>query len=143
MTTRNPVFAAKLKTDLIESNAMIAVSKALERIADHASRIAHATEILESSRAPEGLLERLEGLANDAIALLDSSVEAFFTKDSVEANSCIEGSNGLRRKVATFVEDATRQKGNIAVGLSFIAESVDRVGGYSSDIAEIAINLAQ
>lgn len=143
MTSRNPLFAAKLKTDLIESNAMIAVAKALERIADHASRIAHATEVLQSSRAPEGLLTRLEGLANDATAMLDCSVEAFFRKDSVMANGCIEDSNNLRKKVAAFLEDAMKQKGKTAVGLSFIAESIDRVGGYSSDIAEIAINLAQ
>jgi phosphate uptake regulator len=122
---------------------MIAVAKALERIADHASRIAHATEVLQSSRAPEGLLTRLEGLANDATAMLDCSVEAFFRKDSVMANGCIEDSNNLRKKVAAFLEDAMKQKGKTAVGLSFIAESIDRVGGYSSDIAEIAINLAQ
>ncbi len=143
MTSRNPLFAAKLKTDLIESNAMIAVSKALERIADHASRIAHATEVLHSSRPPEGLLVRLEGLANDATAMLDCSVDAFFRKDAVTANDCIEDSNTLRKKVAAFLEDAMKQKGKTAVGLSFIAESIDRVGGYSSDIGEIAINLAQ
>jgi len=30
-----------------------------------------------------------------------------------------------------------------AVGLAFAAESIERTGGYSSDIAEIAINLAE
>lgn len=143
MTSRNPLFASKLKTDLIESNAMISVSKALERIADHASRIAHATDVLRSSRAPAELLVRLEGLATDAISMLDCSVDSFFRKDSVMANGCIEDSNDLRKKVAGFLEDAMKQKGKTAVGLSFIAESIDRVGGYSSDIAEIAINLAQ
>jgi len=143
MTSRNPLFAAKLKTDLIESNAMISVAKALERVADHASRIAHATEMLQSSKAPEVLLGKLEGLANDATAMLDCSVDAFFRRDAVIANGCIEDSNELRKKIAIFLEDAMKQKGKVAVGLSFIAESVDRVGGYSSDIAEIAINLAQ
>lgn len=47
------------------------------------------------------------------------------------------------KKVADFLEEAMKQKGKVAVGLSFIAESIDRVGGYSSDIAEVAINLAQ
>ncbi len=143
MISRNPLFAAKLKTDLIESNAVIAVSKALERIADHASRIAHATEVLQSSRVPEALLSRLEELASDGTTMLDCSVESFFRKDSTAANGCIEAANSLRKKVADFLEDAMKQKGKVAVGLSFIAESIDRVGGYSSDIAEIAINLAQ
>lgn len=143
MTSRNPLFAAKLKTDLIESNAMMSVGKALERIADHASRIAHATEVLQAPRGPEALLGRLEGLSNDATAMLDCSVESFFRRDSEMANRCIEDANSLRKKVASFLEDAMKQRGKTAVGLSFIAESIDRVGGYSSDIAEIAINLAQ
>ncbi len=143
MTSRNPQFAAKLKTDLIESNGMIAASKALERIADHASRIAHAAETLGSTRSPETLLKRLESLSDNAMAILDCSVESFFRRDSEAANKCIEDSNELRMKVSSFLEEAMKQKGKTAVGLSFIAESIDRVGGYSSDIAEAAINLAQ
>jgi len=35
------------------------------------------------------------------------------------------------------------KRGKVAVGLAFMVESIERTGGYSSDIAEIAINLAE
>lgn len=143
MTGRNPSFAAKMKTDLMESNAMLAASKALERIADHATRIAHAVSMLRSSKISGLAIERLDDLGKDAVSILDKSMEAFFRKDSLMANRCIEEAARLRDKTNSFLEEAMRQKGKTAVGLAFIAESIERTGGYSSDIAEIAINLAE
>jgi phosphate uptake regulator len=143
MTGRNPSFAAKMNTDLLESNAMLAASKALERIADHATRIAHAVEMLKSSKVADQTMKELEDIGRNAVSILDKSVDAFFRKDSTLANDCIEESSGLRDRTGSFLEEAMRQKGKTAVGLAFIAESIERTGGYSSDIAEIAINLAE
>jgi len=143
MISRNPSFAAKMKTDLLESNAMLAASKALERIADHATRIAHAVSMLRLSKISGSTIERLDELGKDAISILDGSIEAFFRRDSTAANRCIEETVHLRDKTNSFLEEAMKQKGETAVGLAFIAESIERTGGYSSDIAEIAINLAE
>jgi phosphate uptake regulator len=143
MTGRNPSFAAKMKTDLLESNAMLAASKALERIADHATRIAHAVDVLKSSKISESIIEQLKKLSKEAVSILDKSMDSFFRKDSTMANQCIEETADLRQKTNLFLEEVMKQKGKTAVGLAFIAESIERTGGYSSDIAEIAINLAE
>ncbi|MEM2839422.1 MAG: phosphate uptake regulator PhoU [Thermoplasmata archaeon] len=143
MIGRNPAFALRMKTDLLEANSMLAISKALERIADHASRIAHAVEMLQSSRLSDDILKRLDALSKKAISVLDKSMEALFSKNPGEANKCIEDASALRDETNDFLELAMKQKGKTAVALAFIAESLERTGGYSADIAEVAINIAE
>jgi phosphate uptake regulator len=143
MTCRNPSFAAKMKIDMLESNSMLMASKALERIADHATRIAHSVNMLGSSRISDETMNSLDKLGEKAMSLLDKSVDAFFRKDQVTANECIEETSELREDTSEFLGRIMKQKGKIAVGLAFIAESLERVGGYSADIAEMAINLAE
>lgn len=143
MTRRNVTFAAKMKMTWLESDSMLSTAKALERIADHASRIAHSVKLLGDSRIDAETMRSLEQLSVEAISILDCSVESLFKRDSSQANSCIERTSGLREKSNAFLDEIMKKRGKVAVGLAFAAESIERTGGYSSDIAEIAINLAE
>ena len=143
MTRRNVTFAAKMKMTWLESDSMLSTAKALERIADHASRIAHSVKLLGDSRIDAETMRSLEQLSAEAISILDCSVESLFKRDSSQANSCIERTSGLREKSNAFLDEIMKKRGKVAVGLAFAAESIERTGGYSSDIAEIAINLAE
>lgn len=143
MIGRNVSFAAKLKTTWLEADAMLSAAKALERIADHATRIGHSVGLLGGSRIDPGVMSELEKLGSEALSILDGSIEALFRKDSALANKCIERAAGLRERTNAFLGEIVKRKGNIAVGLAFAAESLERTGGYSSDISEIAINLAE
>jgi phosphate uptake regulator len=143
MTRRNVTFAAKMKMTWLESDSMLSTAKALERIADHASRIAHSVKLLGDSRIDAETTRSLEQLSAEAISILDCSVESLFKRDSSQANSCIERTSGLREKSNAFLDEIMKKRGKVAVGLAFAAESIERTGGYSSDIAEIAINLAE
>lgn len=142
MIGRNPSFAQKIKTSWLESNVLLSTARALERIADHATRIAHSVALLKSSKISEDVMKKLELLSANAISLLDGSIDALFKKDAALANDCIDSASQLRNKTNAFLEDIMKQKGKIAVGLTFIAESIDRTGGYSADIAENAINIS-
>ncbi len=144
MMRRNITFAAKMDTTWLESDSMLATSKALERIADHATRIAHSVGILGESRIDSETMKSLERLGSEAVSVLDGSIEALFKRDSSLANQCIERTSTLRERVNSFMDDTmTTRRGKVAVGFAFAAESIERTGGYSSDIAEIAINLAE
>jgi phosphate uptake regulator len=143
MTRRNVTFAAKIKTTWLESDSMLSTAKALERIADHASRIAHSVKLIGNQRVDAGTMRDLEQLSKDAISILDCSVEAVFKRDPSQANVCIERTSGLREKAKACLEEIMEKRGKVAVGLAFMVESIERTGGYSSDIAEIAINLAE
>jgi phosphate uptake regulator len=143
MTRRNVTFASKMKMTWLESDSMLSTAKALERIADHASRIAHSVKLLGDSRIDAETMRSLEQLSAEAISILDCSIESLFKRDSSQANSCIERTSGLREKSNAFLDEIMKKRGKVAVGLAFAAESIERTGGYSSDIAEIAINLAE
>ena len=143
MTRRNVTFAAKMKLTWLESDSMLSTAKALERIADHASRIAHSVKLLGDSKIDAETMSSLEQLSTEAISILDCSVEALFRRDSSQANDCIERTSGLREKSNEFLDEIMKKRGKVAVGLAFAAESIERTGGYSSDIAEIAINLSE
>jgi phosphate uptake regulator len=143
MIRRNISFAAKMKSTWLESDSMLSTSKALERIADHATRIAHSVDLLGDSKIDSDIMKNLEQLSAEAVSILDCSIEALFKRDSSQANHCIERTSGLREKANAFLDETMKKRGKIAVGLAFAAESIERTGGYSSDIAEIAINLAE
>ena len=143
MTRRNISFAVKMKSTWLESDSMLSTSKALERIADHATRIAHSVELLGDSRIDSDTMKELEQLGMDAISILDCSIEALFKRDSSQANHCIERTSSLREKSNAFLDETMKKRGKVAVGLAFATESIERTCGYSSDIAEIAINLAE
>ena len=143
MMRRNISFAAKMKTTWLESDSMLLASKALERIADHATRIARSVGLLGDSRVDGDTMRALEQLGEEAVSILDRSVEALFKRDSPLANSCIERTSALMGKADAFLDETMKKRGRVAVGLAFVIESIERTGGYSSDIAEIAINLAE
>ncbi|MDQ1371363.1 MAG: Phosphate uptake regulator PhoU [Candidatus Thermoplasmatota archaeon] len=143
MMRRNISFAAKMKTTWLESDSMLLASKALERIADHATRIARSVGLLGDSRVDGDTMRALEQLGEEAVSILDRSVEALFKRDSSLANNCIERTSVLLVKADAFLDETMKKRGRVAVGLAFVIESIERTGGYSSDIAEIAINLAE
>lgn len=143
MMRRNISFAAKMETTWLESDSMLLASKALERIADHATRIARSVGLLGDSRVDGDTMRALEQLGEEAVSILDRSVEALFKRDSPLANNCIERTSVLLLKADAFLDETMKKRGRVAVGLAFVIESIERTGGYSSDIAEIAINLAE
>ena len=143
MIGRNLSFAARMKTTSLESDVMLSAAKSLERIADHATRIAHSVGLLGKSKIESATVEELERLGAQAISILDGSIDALFKKDPILANKCIERTVDLRDGTNAFLRETMKRRGNVAVGLAFAAESIERTGGYSSDIAEIAINLSE
>jgi phosphate uptake regulator len=142
MTRRNVSFATKLKMSWLESDSMLLAARAVERIADHSTKIAGYTRRLGDSKADPDIQDALSALATETKAVLDESVASLFRRDSTTANSCIERTIGLRGKAESFVEDVIRKRGKGAVWFAFAAASIERVGGYSSDISEIAVNLS-
>ncbi len=143
MIGRNIAFASKMKTTWLEADVLLSAAKALERIADHATRIAHSVALLSGSKMDADTIDSITRLSEKAVAVLDCSIESLFRKDPILANKCIEQASDLRERTNVFLREVVKRKGNIAVGLAFAAESIERTGGYSSDIAETAINLSE
>ncbi len=105
--------------------------KAMERIADHASKISKKSIsiILEGKEIPKWVVERIE----NAIDLFDRSAKALLNPEK-----------DLASEAARAIDEASKAKGGKEVDeprLQITLNSVDRILGYSLDIAEAVIDM--
>jgi phosphate uptake regulator len=127
---------------IAEASFYLSASKALERIADHAARIAHSASSLTAEKLPDRLVKELSNYAAMVVSTLDSSVESLLKGDMKGANIVADESERLRMNGETLIQQIMDYKGKFAVPLARVVESLERSGLYSADIAEIAINLS-
>lgn len=118
------------------------IAKLLERIGDHAERMAGVFPAI----APRGLHPKLAGelsAANEAaVAILDQAFRALLTEDLDLANGTIDARVPHAKRVEALYRRVSRRKGEELLALATIVDSIGRAAGYATDIAEIAINSA-
>jgi phosphate transport system protein len=143
MTLRRPV-GRELRLVI----SIFKITPILERIADHASSIARAA--LELNDEPElknhGELNRM---AEHALEMLQSALDAFTTNDSDRARELIKKDEEIDRLydnlvngwMKTMSEDAT--KSNRLARLLFVAKNVERIGDYVKDICELTVYMKE
>ncbi len=142
MMMRDPGVVRKIGVTVPEAAFYLSASKALERIADHAARIAHGAGALAEDRVPEKVVVEIQGYSAAVISVLDKSVESMLRADLDVGNQAIDEAESLRERREHMTKLLMDQKGKFAVPLTLIMESLERTALYSADIAEIAINLA-
>jgi phosphate uptake regulator len=115
-------------------------AKALERIGDHGERIASA--ILEIS--PEGvhskLVEDVSEASAFALGMLDRAFGALMGGDLRAANEAVDSQEILRDLTERLSQEVRGASGVQMLSLATVVDSISRIGGYASDIAEVAIN---
>lgn len=108
------------------------VATQLERIADHAAKIAHA--VVNTDKKPESLVSpRLKNIANKILPLLEYSEEMVLKLDKSLAHKILD-KNPAIEKTFSLGRDAKSLKEMIVV------DSLDRLRGYVMNIAEITID---
>ncbi|AEH61760.1 phosphate uptake regulator, PhoU [Methanosalsum zhilinae DSM 4017] len=114
----------------------------LERIADHAQRIAKiATEMNYS--IPEDTLNIIEDASETSRKIVEDAVNALFNADVKLANDVIDRVEKRRPQISHLNELLLKLESPLSViALRTVADSIDRTGDYGSNIAEIAINSA-
>ncbi|MEK6851025.1 MAG: phosphate uptake regulator PhoU [Candidatus Thermoplasmatota archaeon] len=115
------------------------VAKLLERIADHAERIALAAVSLKDDLDAR-LLKDLQVASAAALGILDDAFRALMARDLDVANGAVDRGADLQRMVDNLTHRVATRKGEELLALGAIVDSVSRTGGYATDIAEIAIN---
>jgi phosphate uptake regulator len=143
MILRDPAVARKMNMGVSEATFYLSAAKALERIADHAARIAHSVSALSSEKLNEKFLNDLKQYGETVQSTFDRSVESLLNADLHKANEVADESEELRKNGERLIEHVMAQKVKSAVPLSRVVESLERTALYSVDIAEIAINLAE
>jgi len=115
------------------------VAKLLERIADHAERIATAGAALEGD-LERRLLKDLQAASQAALSILDGAFRALMARDVDLANEAVDLGAALEKLADGLTHRVSAHKGEELLGLGSIVDSIRRTGGYATDIAETAIN---
>jgi phosphate uptake regulator len=129
----------KIGVDVFEGMNLMLAARLIERIGDHAEKIAR-TSLIRHDKDNDKMRKKLRGLSERAIDILDKAVKSLFKKDIHEANRVIDQGSKL-------VEDCERLKpggdieGCASLNENTVLDSILRTAMYSIDIAETAINL--
>jgi len=117
------------------------VVKSIERVADHASRIAEGV-LMSKRRLTESDLNKLEGLSNSAVKVFEESGLALFKRSYDSADGLIEKAKRVTDSEKSYLSELDRRKpAESSQVIRLIVEDISRTAEYSSDIAEIVLNL--
>ncbi len=117
-------------------------ASSLERIADHAHKIAKSVLMLSGNTIPDELLDDIK-VANDmSNKIVGLAVDAFFKLDIALSEESIQ----LKSKQTEILDRLDKAifhlEAQLAVPLGTVVDSMDRVGDYGVNIAEVALDLA-
>ena len=120
------------------------IVKSIERIADHAARIADIILSLNLSKINSNLLKDISSIAERSYAIYQEAVNSLYKLAIKQANDSIMKVKELTRMEKDLAERIFKLKLDVETitGLRLILESIKRVAEYAADIAEIVINLA-
>ncbi len=111
----------------------------IEKIADHARKIALITISLEK-QLPEDVVRMFKGAGQNATELVANSVESLFSSDIDKANNSIEMKIEMNKVLRAIDKKLVTMDSRDALHLRIVSDSIDRIGEYGANIAEIAIN---
>lgn len=130
----------KIGVDIYEGMSLMLVARGIERIGDHAEKIAHNSIMLANSGDTMPGLEEMGSLSDQAIAILDKAMEAFLLKDIRSANDIIDKGDKLVQHCQDLNVTARMPANLSTVVKTSVLDSITRTAMYAMDIAEIAIN---
>lgn len=119
------------------------VAKLLERVGDHAERIASTYDVLVGDRDLDPrLVKEIEAANASATAILDKAFSALMSGDIDGANEAIDARAHHQKLIDALSHHVSSKKGEELLALGAIVDSLNRTASYATDIAEQAINLA-
>ena len=143
-TLRNPKAAGELGVTRETCFDYHASARQLERIADHATKIAHLAGNL--GELPSEVVEALDGLHDDAAAVIDTAMDALFEENSEEAARLGNDARGSILAIdehARSIDELLRElDAHQAQQLGLIVDSLSRSADYGGNIAETALQNA-
>ena len=143
LTLRRPV-ARELRLVI----SITKITPILERIADHASSIAKAA--LELNDEPElKNYSELGEMAERALEMLQSALDAFTTNDSDKARNLIAKDAEIDRIYDRLMNELMEMMSQDAsksprlARLLFVAKNLERIGDYVKDICEMTVYMKE
>ncbi|MFC4988138.1 MULTISPECIES: phosphate uptake regulator PhoU [Saliphagus] len=143
-TLRSPRAAEELGVPREDCFDYHSSARQLERIADHAVKI--ATLALKLEEIPEEVAEALVALREDAFDVLEKSMDALFAEESAEATELGHAAREAILEIdehARAIDEMLRELDPIqAQSLGLIVDSLSRSADYGGNVAETALQKA-
>ncbi|MHA1167880.1 MAG: phosphate signaling complex PhoU family protein, partial [Candidatus Hodarchaeales archaeon] len=120
------------------------ISRIIERIGDHAVRIAeNVINLAGQSLISESLISELKDASDLALSAFDRSIDALIERSIQKANDNIESIGVFEKKCEEITPMIMNQDLPMitAIPVDNIVESIRRIGEYAVDIAEILMNI--
>jgi phosphate uptake regulator len=136
---RDIILCQKMGITLEQASHYQQMSRFLERIGDHASKIAKNVLILMQYELDKNIKDEIKTVSKLSLDLLNKSLDAWLQKSLVLANENIADIKDLI--VATEkISLSTISSAEVSIAIGYIIESIRRTAEYSGDISEIIIN---
>jgi phosphate uptake regulator len=116
------------------------ISRIIERIGDHAERIAGSVGTILNKDLDPAILEKIAKASTLSGAIFDQSMVSFFNNDIKKSHQNIESVQVLESLCEEIDSLVLQQETPDAIALGYITESVRRAGEYAADISENVIN---
>ena len=130
----------RIGVDVYEGMNLMLVARGIERIGDHAEKIAKNVIIAAESNVKMDGLESILEMSAKSLDILDRSINAFFLKDISAANTAIDAGYLLVQNLEKLTTQIRMPTDRAAVVATNVVDSIIRTAMYSMDISEIAIN---
>jgi phosphate uptake regulator len=118
------------------------LTKSIERMADHASKIAHNSLSLILNKIDNEIVKELQSLSESALMVFEDAVDALFEENYSTADKVMEMAERTREMEAGAIQKIIKYANPEDVpAFRLIIESILRTSEYGSDIAEIVLNL--
>lgn len=130
------------ETSIDEYHDLRMAAGPLERIADHAQKIANMAMHMNYA-IPDNIMEMIEKASEANRQIVEDAVESLYNHDAELANKVIEREHALKPKINRLDQYILKIESHEAiVALGIVMDSIERTGDYGANIAEIAINSA-
>ena len=119
------------------------IARHLERIGDHAKRIAASYPALSQEKALDPkLIKEIDEARLSLVSLLDKAFSALVTRNISLANEAIDGREAHDKLIDALVHRVSTKRGEELLALGTVVDSLGRAAGYASEIAEQGIDIA-
>lgn len=140
IVSRNVLLAEKIGVDTGKIANYSLISRIIERIGDHAVRIAENSLTLVDEKVDEEIIKSIVSASKIALETFTKSIDTWVKRDIQTANENIESIPKLLSKCEKIINRELDVKGASSLEISYIAESIRRTGEYAGDISELVIN---
>lgn len=137
---KDVTLAKRMDVTQEEATYYFLISRIMERIGDHAVRIAENMPPLIEEEIPEDMVILIAQASSHALQIFSDSMHAWTRKDITLAHNTIESISSLIDRCEKITNKALDIKGKSSISMSYIAESIKRTGEYAADISELVIN---